>query len=197
MKKSNIKIRHAYEDMFSITLTEEYQVPIKERFYNRYGECVLCDSGKYKTETAEESFDPMYLIELNTLYIDLLTFCNTTFGKDYDIKPVFTREYCIGRKHSNYNIGIEQGWNIYSAYGEYYALHHKYTFETAPELGICTETYGEWRKDELIALADVLDSFFKQNPLLMAYKAMKEKYDLHDKLHIIYKKEPWYIEQAK
>ena len=169
----------------------------KAKFYNCFGECYIGDSGKYKTETQEVSFQPLYLIEFNTLYIDLLTLCNKTFGKNYDIKPVFPREYCIGKKHSCYNISIEQGWDIYSVYGDYYTFNHSYTYENDPQLGICQSTYGEWYKDDLIALADALESFFKQNPLLIAYKAMKEKYDFDDKLNIRYKKEDWYNSLAR
>ena len=184
MKRSNFRIRHAYENMFGISCTAKYMV---DKGW-----------GKYEEETDEDyAYEPMYYPSLVTLRVDLLTFCNNTYGTSYEVTDEM-RAYADsfrGKLQDRYNIGIEVGYE-FNTYGGFYHKY-RYTGEGA-SLGVCQSTYGyDWDKDQFIELADTIVEFFKTDPLITAKAAMQEKYNLYRRLNIGHTEGPLYTDDPQ
>lgn len=184
MKRYNFGIHHVYGNQFAIDCTAEYFV---DKGWGEYEKRIDEDYG----------YESMYYPSLVTLRVDLLTFCNKTFGTNYEVTDAM-RAYADSFRNKlqdHYNIGIEVGWE-FTDYGNF---HHKYRFTgDGAWLGVCTSTYGDdWTKEQFIGLADAIVEYFATDPLMIAKAAMQEKYDMYNRIGIGHYEDPLYSKDGK
>lgn len=187
MRRENIRVIHCCDDLFSIRCTFVYMVEKKIPYYNRWGDCVMGGSGEYTEEREDSGYDRMRYTELVTLYVDLLTALNKVYGTSYEVsKEMIEQADSFRNKPQTFGSNcFEERWEL----RDYELLHH-YHFDDIPN---CVETYGDWSKEELIALADNLVEFFKSNPYAMAKASFNKKWDMYDRIGIIYEKDEKFV----
>lgn len=186
MKRENITIVHKYDDMFAIRCTFVYMVEKKVLYHNRYGYRVMGGSGEYEEERVKSGYNPMHYTQLVTLYVDLLSALNKVYGTSYEISEAMIAQATSFRNkpQAKYSNAYEEGWELHDNYG--YELLHHYHYDDVPN---CTATYGDWTKEELIALADSLVDLFKNDPYATAKASLTRKWESYDKIGIVYEKD--------
>lgn len=187
MKRENITIVHKYDDMFAIRCTFVYMVEKKVPYHNRYGYRVMGGSGEYEEERVKSGYNPMHYTQLATLYVDLLSALNKVYGTSYEISKAMIAQATSFRNkpQAMRSNAYEEGWELHESWTDYELLHH-YHYDDVPN---CTATYGDWTKEELIALADNLVEFFKTDPYATAKASLTRRWDLYDKIGIVYEKD--------
>ena len=193
MKRKNVKITHWCDDMFTISCTCVYNVEKQVPYYTRWGDCVMGGSGEYE-EVEDENEAKFYYTSMRTLYVDILTAINKTFGTDYKIteEDVKRADYYRNKLQCSKNIGIEVGWELSDIMGGSYELIHKYKYINTPELGICKSGWYDWNKDALIELADALVKWNESDPYAITKRALEKRYEMYDRVGVIYEKDENY-----
>lgn len=191
-ERKNIHIVHRCEDQFEIRCTLVHEFYKKACGWRNGRYCEWETSETYEVEE-QGGYGSYYYPSMVTLFVDLLTFCNKTYGTTYEVSDEMKKkaDSYRGQKQCLYNIGYEVGWKIRGEYGA--SIDHQYKYDDISR--ICEGTMGYWDKDEIIALADELVRFFKEDkPYEMVVAAMKKQYAFYDELHIGYKRDTRYVE---
>lgn len=189
-ERKNIHIVHRCEDQFNIrcTLIHEFDKMASGWRDGRWSQW------KVGTEEVEEegAYGSYYYPSLVTLYVDLLTFCNKTYGMSYEVTDKMRAEADSyrGKKQCLYNIAYEVGWKFNGS--GYVDIVHQYRYDDISS--VCQSTMGDWRKEEVIALADELVRFFKEeNPFGIVVDALTKTYKEYDAFHVGYKRDTRYV----
>ena len=188
MKRKDIKVFHKYDDLFSISCTGVHMVEIERRYYSGRRGWVIEGSGEYTEKTEDINYEPMRYTELVTLYVDLLNALNKVYGTSYEPIDAFVEQAknYRGKPQAKYSNAYEDGWELKDSWEDKYEILHHYHYGDIPN---CVATYGDWSKDELIALADKLVELFNADPYLMAKASLAKRWSLYDEIGIIYKKD--------